>query len=361
MKILIVSGSFHPINSPRSFRTTELVKELSKQGHDITLYIPQYEYDYSEFIEKYNIKIYHYERTYEKRIYTSISIIDRIIFHIRNRFFNYPECKILPKVKKAIKKESDYDLLISIAVPHAIHWAIGYLYKKGHKIAKKWIADCGDPFMLTDSGKYRPPFYFKWGEKNWCRLCDYISVPTETSYKGYYPEFQNKIKVIPQAFNFDEVKLNEYIQNKVLTFAYSGVFIPGKRDPRPILDFLEQSNVDFKFIIYTKQHNMLQEHKERLDDKIEIREYIPRLNLLKELSTMDFLLNIENGTNVQTPSKLIDYALTKRPILSIDCNNIDTHKFYQFLNGDYSKQYIVNDLDKYNIKNVVKQFLNLAK
>lgn len=360
MKILIVSGSFYPVNSPRSFRTTELVKELSKDGHDITLYIPQYNYDYTDFFKSYPLNIKYFNRTIEKRRYIGINIIDRIIFHIRNRFFNYPECKILPKVKKAIKKESNYDVLISIAVPHAIHWAIGYLYKRGHKIAKKWIADCGDPFMLTDSGKYRPPFYFKWGEKNWCRLCDYISVPTETSYKGYYPEFKNKIKVIPQAFNFEEVKLNKYIQNKVPTFAYSGVFIPEKRDPRPILDFLEQSNIDFKFIVYTKQHNMLQEHKKRLGDKIEIREYIPRLELLKELSTVDFLLNIENGTNVQTPSKLIDYALTKRPILSIDCNNIDTEKFYQFLNGNYSQQYIVNDIEKYNIKNVVKQFLNLA-
>lgn len=360
MKILIVSGSFYPTNSPRSFRTTELVKELYKEGHDITLYIPQYNYDYTDFFKSYPINIKYFNKTLEKRRYIGINIIDRIIFHIRNRFFNYPECKILSKVKKAIKKESDYDLLISIAVPHAIHWAIGYLYKKGHKIAKKWIADCGDPFMLTDSGKYRPPFYFKWGEKNWCKLCDYISVPTETSHKGYYPEFKDKIKVIPQAFNYDEIKLDDYSKHKIPTFAYSGVFIPGRRDPRPILDFLEQSNIDFKFIIYTKQHNMLQEHKKRLDDKIEIRDYTPRLNLLKELSTMDFLLNIENGTNVQTPSKLIDYALTKRPILSIDCNNIDTEKFYQFLNGDYSQQYIVNDIEKYNIKNVAKQFLNLA-
>ena len=37
-KVLIVSRSFHPENSPRSFRTTELVKELCRQGHDVTLY-----------------------------------------------------------------------------------------------------------------------------------------------------------------------------------------------------------------------------------------------------------------------------------------------------------------------------------
>ena len=36
--ILVVSSAFYPENSPRSFRTTELVKELARQGHQVTLY-----------------------------------------------------------------------------------------------------------------------------------------------------------------------------------------------------------------------------------------------------------------------------------------------------------------------------------
>jgi len=36
-KILIVSNAFYPEISPRSFRTTELAKELSRQGHKDTL------------------------------------------------------------------------------------------------------------------------------------------------------------------------------------------------------------------------------------------------------------------------------------------------------------------------------------
>lgn len=360
MRILIVSGDFYPNNSPRSFRTTELVKELSKQGHDITIYIPKLQYDYSEFISRYPIKICHYERTFEKRKYLGVGIIDRIIFYIRNRFFSYPQNQITPKLKRVINKESGYDLLISIAYPHSIHWAIGDLYKKGQNIAKKWIADCGDPFMLVDSGNHRPPFYFQWKEKNWCRLCDHISVPTKTSYKGYYPEFRNKIEIIPQAFDFEEIKLRKYVKNNIPTFAYSGVFIPGRRDPRPLLDFLYKSDIDFKFIIYTKQHSMLSEYKDKLGDKIEIKDYIPRLQLIENLSTMDFLLNLENGTDVQTPSKLIDYALTQRPILSLDSNNLDTEKLSEFLNCNYSKQRIIADLEQYNIKKVAKQFIDLV-
>ena len=36
-KILVVSSAFYPENSPRSFRTTELVKELARQGKLETL------------------------------------------------------------------------------------------------------------------------------------------------------------------------------------------------------------------------------------------------------------------------------------------------------------------------------------
>ncbi|MBS1516026.1 MAG: hypothetical protein JSS63_13400, partial [Bacteroidetes bacterium] len=36
-KILIVSSAFYPQNSPRAFRTTELVKEFARQGHSVTL------------------------------------------------------------------------------------------------------------------------------------------------------------------------------------------------------------------------------------------------------------------------------------------------------------------------------------
>ena len=185
MNILIVSGDIFPNNSPRSFRTTELVKELANRGNEVTLYISKVDFDYSEFIKKYPISIKFFERTLEWIKFFGISIVDRIIFRFLNQFCAYPTIAEFFPIYKAVRKESGYDLLITIAVPHSIHWAFGKLYAKGIKAAKTWIADCGDPFMLAQSGNYRPPFYFKPLEKRWCRYCDYISVPTETSYLGY--------------------------------------------------------------------------------------------------------------------------------------------------------------------------------
>lgn len=49
MRILIVSGFFYPTNTPRAFRTTELAKEFARCGHEVTVMIPQNNYDYSDF------------------------------------------------------------------------------------------------------------------------------------------------------------------------------------------------------------------------------------------------------------------------------------------------------------------------
>lgn len=90
MKILIVSGSFFPINAPRAFRTTELVKEFVKQGHKVTLYIPYIEYDYSAFLKKYSdVKIF-YTLNKGKNVVKSTGLSYKIS-RILNIFLEYPE------------------------------------------------------------------------------------------------------------------------------------------------------------------------------------------------------------------------------------------------------------------------------
>jgi len=51
------------------------------------------------------------------------------------------------KVRKILKYEKDYDLMISFAVPYPIHWGVAWSITKKHKISEVWVADCGDPYM----------------------------------------------------------------------------------------------------------------------------------------------------------------------------------------------------------------------
>ena len=362
MKILLVSGAFYPENSPRSFRTTELAKEFTRRGHDVKVLIPKNDYDYSSFLKNYPMTINFYNKPSGKRVFSGVSIIDRVVFRMLNQFCAYPNIKMRKPLRKVIKTESDYDLLISIAVPHMIHWEFGKLYAKGIRVAKTWIADCGDSFMLNKSINYKQPFYFKHLEKNWGKYCDYISVPLESERENYYPEFRYKVRVIPQGFDFSELEsVREEPHNEVPTFAFAGSFIPGLRDPRPILEALCSLNDDFKFIVYTNQRELLMPYQKRLGAKLEIRERITRDELLKVLRQCDFLLNIDNGKAKGRPSKLIDYALSGRPIISLNSSDVDCQLIEDFMKGDYSQQYVIEDVEQFNVKNVAQQFLDLCK
>ena len=356
MKIIIISGFFYPQNTPRAFRTTELVKEFVRLGHNVTLFVPEMEYNLSDFLRTFPITVKYYQEMPERRKFVGISIVDRAIFHYEHWLINSPSLSSMRNVQQAVRGELGYDLLITIAVPHYIHWAVGKIYAKDHKIAKTWVADCGDPFMLAETDTHKPPFWFKPLEKEWC-----ISVPTEMSYMGYYPEFRNKIQVIPQGFNFEDISIPVYKKNEVPTFAFAGNLIKNKRDPRLFMDWL--STIDMPFLFWAYGNNVrpfLEPYQRRLGEKLVIKDPIPRDQLLPLLAKMDFLINIGNGTKVQTPSKLIDYSLSKRPIITIESDDIKTDFMMEFFNGNYSHKDNEIDISKYNIHNVAQHFLDLT-
>ena len=359
MKVLIVSENFFPVQSPRAFRTYELAKELVRQGHEVKVIC---------LTGQKEILSYNYD-TIEKEKHIKVSIVplkhklpqNRYVARISNLLFAWPLSEITVKLPHIIKNEPKYDMLISIAAPHQVHWGISRLGNRIREITRTWVADCGDPYMGNRADTFRPPFYFKYIEKKWCRLCDYITIPVESGKEGYYKEFWNKIRVIPQGFDFEESKPNRaYVKNTVPSFIFAGGFIPGLRDPKLFLEYLAHVEADFSFIVYTNNDALLQPYKQQLGDKLKIRSYIPRTELLQELSSADFLVNLENGnTYVQVPSKLIDYSLADRPVLSVNSYKLDEQNIQKFLNGDYSGQMILPDLAQYDIRNVAKQFIDL--
>ena len=147
-----------------------------------------------------------------------------------------------------------------------------------------------------------------------------LTVPTEGAIEAYYPEFRPKIKVIPQGFDFSITETEKlYVENPVPTFAYAGsLAYKGVRCPFPILEYMKSVKQDFCFHIFSGSVNgILSDYKSSYGEKLIVHEKLDRTLLLNELKKMDFLINFDNGTARQLPSKLIDYALTGRPILNI--------------------------------------------
>lgn len=363
--ILIISASFYPEISPRAFRTTELAKELSRQGHNVTIYIPFYANDYTSFASEHQLTIKNIGGLkWKDRVLKGGKIqfiLRRAMRRVLKMLFEWPDIEFAFRVNKVLQRERNYDILISIAVPYPIHWGVALAKGKTSDIAKCWIADCGDPYMGDIMDSFRKLFYFKYIEKWFCKKADFITVPFPGAISAYYPEFHDKIRIIPQGFNLNELNLPPY--QKLLpypTFAYAGGFIPGKRDPQLLLEFLAGLKEKFKFIIYTSQVEVLYNAKKILGEKLEIRSLIPRADLLSELSRMDFLINFDNNVKTQLPSKLIDYSITGRPVLNIKKDD-DFSVLLRFFENDYSRKMDLEPLETYNIKSIAKQFVDLYK
>lgn len=363
MKILIIAHVIYPFQSPRSFRATELAKEFALAGNDVTIYGNNGDFNYKDFETTHSLKVKGYKKLFFVKKNSSkeekYNLFEKILIKLFRRRLQYPNVEYLFSIKDSLKNEKEFDLLISIGAPHSIHWGVAWALRENPDLTRIWVADCGDPFM---GNKFEnPPFYFKYLEKWFCKKVDHITVPIEQAKYAYYEEFRNKITIIPQGFCFDNVMLYEGpLDNEIPTFAFAGNLYKDRRDPALFLEFLVSLQTNFKFILYTSSLQLIAPFKNRLGIKLETKPYIPRHELLFELSKMNFLVNIENIDKEQSPSKLIDYALTKRPILSVGSNQINKLVIQEFLNGNYSNAKKIN-LEPYDIKNVTKQFLDLIK
>ena len=364
-KFLIVSRAFYPGNSPRANRTTELAKELCRQGHQVTVLTPYHAPQAAlsaefgmDFLDLGSGRCPEIPILWRGETRLVLRAIRRLLW----KFFAYPEIETSLRILQRVPADRNYHCIISIAAPHAVHWGVAWWLERNRGCGATWIADCGDPFMGQENDSFSPAFYFRWVEKAFCRRADWITVPTEGAKDGYYPEFRGKLQVIPQGFRFEEyesLRSIPQLTDGVTRFAYAGLLIPGRRDPRKLLAFLVNQDEPFEFHLFTKSRAPVEPYAEQ-DSRIILHDVIPREELLPRLAAMDFLLNIENAGQKQTPSKLIDYWLCGRPILSIRSFEFDKAGVERFLRKDYTGALEIDEPDQYRIENVAAGFIKLT-
>jgi len=365
MKILVFTQHIFPIQTPRSIRSSELVTELARRGHEVTVYAVLGKYDYSTFEKESGVRVKNIPIRWEFSPTSSDgpskrNLIDKVCGRLLRRF-EFPLFEFYYRIPDIIAQESEHDVLISIAVPHHIHWGCAQAKAKyPDKFPKTWIADCGDPFMKNGKTKEHLQSFAKY-ERQFCDSCNYITVPIENAKGAYYPEYRHKIRVIPQGFDFNLDGIGKsQVHNDVPTFAFAGMFYPDIRNPKLFMEYLCGIDRVFRFYVYTRFDNLLLDYKERLKDKLVIKNPIRRDDLIGVLQGMDFLVNIKNiNSPNQMPSKLIDYGIAGRPILDIDPQNPDYEQIEKFLNGNYSSALKINNLEQYHISNVAAKFEEL--
>lgn len=366
MNILIISASFYPKNSPRSFRTTELAKEFCEQGHIVDVAVPRIDDVHDEFERQHKgVRILQLGSPNWRGLKLKGrlgSVVSRVVNRVFYTFFDLPEIEfyfLSRNIVKSVNKE--YDLLITVAVPHSIHWGVASVWKK-YSVAKKWIADCGDPFVYNFNDSFRRPFYFKYFENDFLMKCDFVTLPFEDLKNFFNQKYSDKFRIIPQGFNFRGIELDNYKEKEFRRFAYSGNIIPGKRDFFSLLDDLSDNYDNYEFYIFTKQRAQYEEYT--LNRNVIIKDYLDRAELLYFLSGVDFLINVDTqskgGVSNAIPSKLIDYTFTKRPILSFIHGKYDPSLLREFMSGNYSRRRDDVNIENYRIERIVTSIIDLS-
>lgn len=148
---------------------------------------------------------------------------------------------------------------------------------------------------------------------------------------------------------------------------YAGLFYEKIRNPIKFLNEIQNIEDEYKFFIYTDLERLEKDDmgKEIIslinkNSRITLKNKISRQECIKIMSSMDFLINIKNLGGVQTPSKLIDYGIAKRPIYSFNEKEFNVQIFKEFLNENY-KNSLKIDISSFDIKIVIEKFEELFR
>lgn len=369
MKIQIITGHFYPQVHPRAFRSTELALEFVKRGHEVVVTnLCRVEgFDYDAYAKEKGITIINTNLYVLKDVNGIVRIPNTAI----KRFYRWCLEYFLAgtvlfnsrRVAKQVKIEDDTDYILAISTPFICIYGVSLILRKMEKHPFA-VADSGDPFYYSKQVKHAP--WFAGIEKRVYKSYRYLTIPTENAIPSYSPLIEEeKIRIIPQGFRMDDVKLYKgERKEKNVCFAYAGVFYWDIRNPKFLFNYLEKRNDDFSFYIYMRYNDPVLksflENYPKTSKKLIIKYSLPRTELLYELSKMDFLVNIENISNTQMPSKLIDYGIAGRPVYSSNSGKFKTSTLDAFFKRDYSERMVI-DISKYDIKNIVNQYLELYK
>lgn len=380
MKIIIASYYFYPEITPRAFRTFELAKEFAIQGHDVTLIVPKNNFDYTELSNEFNLSIYTTQtgflfnknaklRAPDSRVGKLIKR-ESILHHVLSNMFQYVYMGretfeySFYVMKKILGLHKDFDLLISVGLPISVHIGTGMAIMFKKCLCKVAVADYGDPF--SSNAEFTIPTIHKYIEKQILKRFNFIAVPIPEAKNAFLEiKDETRIHIIPQGYDFTQFKTVHYSKNEIVSFAYAGVFYENTRNPLFFFEFLTTIKDPFNFILYTdttvyQNMKLIIPYLDRLKNKITIHSLVPQKQCIFELSKFDFLINFENNTKKQIPSKLIDYNLTKRPVYSFNKESFNQKEFFKFLNGNYENDFMRDfNISNYDIKVVAKQFLSL--
>lgn len=222
------------------------------------------------------------------------------------------------------------DLVLTSSPPPAIHY-LGLCVQKRYGLP--WVASLRDPWILNHPVRTHPRRWQQTLERWVLGRAQAVVANTPLNLQGLtgaYPELRGKTTIIPNGFdpeNFAGLGRTPTDSGKPLLLLHAGEIYSG-RDPRPLLDALQQANaastkppwkVDFLGRSTQGLCDLPEEIRRRgMEEQILLSSQVPYAQALQRMVQADALLLIHTpGVRLGVPAKLYEYLGAGRPILAL--------------------------------------------
>lgn len=334
MRILIITPYFWPPNSPRAYRWSTISKYLVGRGHDVLVLTAN---DEKMKVDPHYGDVRQVGMSTPDKMVTSDKSASRN-FPMRTwvkklfQFFMWPDesgwwghtaiLDGLPMVK-----EFQPEVMISVSWPFSAHLAGRAIH---YSLRIPWMVDIGDPFHL---GCWPPRnnqwFYKGRNAKIELEILNSAVCPVVTteSLKEIYDEAlsSSKCEVIGPMCSPIPVDLKNIRKGSEINIGYFGSLYEGIREPSFLKPFFGGfiDNPKMRQVHFHFYGNYKIEHVKAIrkladgNQKVTFHAPVSREEVIERMNSMDVLLSLGNLSVTQLPSKIVDYAVTGRPILHI--------------------------------------------
>jgi CxxC motif-containing protein len=332
---------FTPLNPERPSIDESLLREIPEEIEIIKNKIWEPYSFYKKFTGRKDSDKIQTAFLSEKKVKSSL--LENISIWIRGNLF-IPDARrfwIKPSVKLIYEylDNNNVDAIITTGPPHSAH-LIGYRLKQ--MTSTPWMADFRDPWTNIDYYKdlklgARADRKHHKLEKIILQNADAVSVISQ----GMHDEFKHIVKrdyhIIPNGYDEDDVIDKDVKTSGNFVLSHIGS-LSKARTPRNLLKVLSEltdENQSLKQKLRIRNVGKIDVNaleafkKNRLDDKLEIIDYMPHDLVISEQQSASMLLLLVNETpnaKLILTGKIFEYIASKRPIICIAPEDGDAAK-----------------------------------
>lgn len=351
-KLLLISFSFYPDDSPNTYRWKSIIDIWTKKGIEVFVVSAQ-KPGFSKYEYTNGIKIYRTGQSLFQKLKTrignrsnnNISVskknnairkegLLRKIYNNTWRQLFWPDWAFLSyfptvRIARTIIKKEGIRHMITVSWPFTDH-LIGYKLKNEFDLL--WLTEIIDPFSFNDAINNQK-IYSKLNlrmEDKILNKADLITVMTnliKDKYLSLFPSINDKIKVIHNIFAPPNQIYKPVLkdQNHTIKFIFIGTLSAEVRSPKHLLSIFKSllnmsSTKSLELHFYGKISSNIDsfnDYTELVNKSIFIHGPVQKVRVNEILHEADVLVNIGNSNPYQEPSKIIEYIYLGKPVINI--------------------------------------------